>query len=140
LERATVTAEASTQIQFHHLDPMNIVWHGNHADFFELARIELMEKIGYSYPDMEATGHAWPVTELKVRYAKPLLLRMRIKIVAKLVEWENRLKINFTILNEETGEKLCTGHTVQVAIDKSTGEMLWITPDTLREKLEPYLS
>jgi acyl-CoA thioester hydrolase len=139
LGRAIVSAEANTQIQFHHLDPMNIVWHGNHSDFFELARVALLEKIGYSYPEMIESGYGWPITELKVRYARPLLLRMKIRIVADLVEWENRLKMKFTIFNAETDEKLCTGHTVQVAIDTKTYEMLWLTPEVLKQKLEPYL-
>lgn len=137
--RPIVTAEAETQVQFHHLDPMNIVWHGNHADFFEIARVALMEKLEYSYPQMEASGYGWPVIELKVRYAHPILFRMKLNIVAGLVEWENRLKIKFEIFDKETGQRLCTGHTVQVAVDKSSLEMLWETPEVFRKKLEPYL-
>lgn len=137
--RAILTAHAETQVQFHHLDPMNIVWHGNHADFFEIARVALMEKLDYSYPQMEASGYAWPVIELKVRYAHPILFRMKLDIVASLVEWENRLKVKFEIFDKETGQRLCTGHTVQVAVDKSSLEMLWETPEVLRKKLEPYL-
>lgn len=137
--RAILTAHAETQVQFHHLDPMNIVWHGNHADFFEIARVALMEKLDYSYPQMEASGYAWPVIELKVRYAHPILFRMKLDIVAGLVEWENRLKIKFEIFDKETGQRLCTGHTVQVAVDKSSLEMLWETPEVFRKKLEPYL-
>ncbi|MCI4643487.1 MAG: acyl-CoA thioesterase [Hyphomonadaceae bacterium] len=138
--RAILSAEAETQVQFHHLDPMNIVWHGNHADFFEIARVALMEKINYSYPQMNDSGFAWPVIELKIRYAKPILFRMQILIRADLVEWENRLKVQFTIWDKATDQRLCTGHTVQVAVDAATGEMLWETPPVLRQKLEPYLS
>ncbi len=134
-----LSSKAETQIQFFHLDPMNIVWHGNYADFFELARVELMEKIDYGYSEMVETGYGWPVTELKIRYASPLLLRMKISITAHLVEWENRLKIKYEIREKETNKKLCSGHTVQVAIDNRSGEMLWLTPDVFRDKLGPYL-
>ena len=64
---------------------------------------------------------------------------MKLDIVAGLVEWENRLKIKFEIFDKETGQRLCTGHTVQVAVDKSSLEMLWETPEVFRKKLEPYL-
>jgi acyl-CoA thioester hydrolase len=88
---------------------------------------------------MEASGYAWPVIELKVRYAHPILFRMKLDIVAGLVEWENRLKVKFEIFDKETEQRLCTGHTVQVAVDKSSLEMLWETPEVFRKKLEPYL-
>lgn len=137
--RAILKAEVETRVQFHHLDPMNIVWHGNHADFFELARVELMEMMDYSYPQMNASGYAWPVIELKIRYAKPILFRMRILVRGELVEWENRLKILFSIYNAEAKERLCSGHTIQVAVNAESGEMLWETPDVFRKKLEPFL-
>ncbi|MAP94804.1 MAG: 4-hydroxybenzoyl-CoA thioesterase [Ponticaulis sp.] len=137
--KAILSAEAETQIQFHHLDPMDIVWHGNHSDFFELARVELMDMINYGYPEMKASGYGWPVIELKVRYARPMRWRMKIIVRADLVEWENRLKIKFTIRDAATGDKLCSGHTVQVAVDTTTGEMQWEAPAILREKLEPFL-
>ncbi|WP_084419723.1 acyl-CoA thioesterase [Henriciella litoralis] len=139
MKPAFLTAQAETQIQFHHLDPMNIVWHGNYADFFELARVELMEKIDYGYGEMEASGYAWPVIELKVRYARPLLFRMKVIIIAELVEWENRVKVRFRIVEKESGTKLCSGHTIQVAVDKTTHEMLWVTPEVFKKKLEPHL-
>ena len=132
--RAILTAHAETQVQFHHLDPMNIVWHGNHADFFEIARVALMEKLDYSYPQMEASGYAWPVIELKVRYAHPILFRMKLDIVAGLVEWENRLKISYLIRDQE-GVRLTRGHSIQVAVDVASGEMLYASPPVLLERL-----
>jgi acyl-CoA thioester hydrolase len=36
---------------------------------------------------------------------------------ASLVEWENRLKINYLISDAETGERLTRASTVQVAVD-----------------------
>lgn len=35
-------------VAFHELDPMNVVWHGNYVNFFELARAALLDKIGLS--------------------------------------------------------------------------------------------
>jgi len=135
-----LTASAETEIQFHHLDPMNIVWHGNHANFFEMARVALLDRIDYGYAEMEKSGYLWPVTELKVRYAHPLVYRQKITIHADLVEWENRLRINFRIHSKETGKRLCTGHTIQVAVDRDTKELMWETPAVFRKKLEPFLA
>ena len=34
-------AETETQVQFNHLDPMEIVWHGHYVNYLELARSAL---------------------------------------------------------------------------------------------------
>ncbi|MCR6652419.1 MAG: hypothetical protein NVV73_13445, partial [Cellvibrionaceae bacterium] len=50
------------------MDSLNIVWHGNYCKYFEVARCELLHKIGYDYADMRNTGYAFPIIELKAKY------------------------------------------------------------------------
>jgi acyl-CoA thioester hydrolase len=98
-------------------------------------RNALLRSIGYDYPEMQASGYAWPVIELFVRYAQPLRYRQRIEVDAFLTEWENRLKIDYLIRDAETGKRLTRGHTIQVAVDMRTGEMRLVSPDALLERL-----
>jgi acyl-CoA thioester hydrolase len=137
--RALVTADARINIQFYDLDPMNIVWHGNYAKYFEIGRCALLSKIDYDYAAMQASGYAWPVIDMHVRYYRSLVLGQEARITAGVAEWENRLKVAYVISDIETGKKITTGHTVHVALDMRTKEMLWETPPVLREKLSPYL-
>ena len=118
---------------------MNVVWHGNHVRYFEVARRVLLEKIGYSYLDMQRSGYAWPVVDLRLRYYRPLRLGQKVEIVAAIVEWESRLKMTYLVTDEATGGKLARGHSVQVAVDLETEEMLWETPPVLRDRLAPFL-
>lgn len=124
--------------QFYDLDPMNIVWHGNYPRFFELARTALMARIGYGYDAMLASGYAWPVIDMHIRYYRPLRLGCWIEITASITEWENRLKIEYLARDERTGKKTTKGHTIQVALDAKTETMLWQTPPILGEKLAPF--
>ncbi|MDR2678978.1 MAG: acyl-CoA thioesterase [Zoogloeaceae bacterium] len=126
-------------IPFHDLDPLEICWHGHYVRYFELARSDLLHRIGYDYPAMRASGYAWPVIELFIRYAQPLTYRQRIRVEAHLVEWENRLKIDYRILDAESGKRLTRGHTVQVAVDMRHHRMLLECPPILREKLEAHM-
>lgn len=137
--KAIVTATAPVEVHFHDLDPMNIVWHGNYARFFELGRSALLGKIGYGYAAMKASGFAWPVIDMHIRYYRPLMLGQRAEIVAGVVEWENRLKIGYLIRDTQSGQKITRGHTVHVALDMATEEMQWETPAILREKLASWL-
>ncbi|ACT58986.1 acyl-CoA thioesterase [Hirschia baltica] len=139
MRRAIVKVETQSEAQFHDIDPMNIVWHGNYPRFFELGRVKLLDEIAYGYEEMKASGFAWPVIEMNIRYAHPIVLREKIIIVAGLTEWENRLKIDFEIRNKETNKRLCKAYTTHVAVDIKTNNMLWETPDVFRKKLEPFL-
>ncbi|MDR1063797.1 MAG: acyl-CoA thioesterase [Azoarcus sp.] len=123
------------QIPFHDLDPLEICWHGHYVRYFEIARTALLRSIDYDYPEMRASGYAWPVIELHVRYAQPLRYRQRIGVEAFIAEWENRLKIEYVIRDFESGMRLTRGYTIQVAVDMRTGEMRLLSPDVLAEKL-----
>lgn len=128
-------AEFHWVVPFHDLDPMEVVWHGNYARYFEYARAALLQTFDYDYPQMRDSGYAWPVIDLAVRYARPLVYQQRIVIQAELVEWENRLKIKYEIRDAETGARLTRGHTVQVAVKLPEMTMCFISPAILFEKL-----
>lgn len=137
--KAIVSASAEATPQFYDLDPMNIVWHGHYPRFLELGRVAVMKRIGYNYEEMVESGFAWPIIDLRMRYARPMRLDKTVKITAGIVEWENALKVTYSIVDKETGERVMRASTSQVALPIGTSEMLWITPPILREKLAPFL-
>lgn len=128
-------AEVEWTLPFHDLDPMEVVWHGNYARYFEYARTALLQSFDYDYPQMRDSGYAWPVIDLCVRYARPLVYQQRIVIQATLVEWEHRLKIKYEIRDAQSGERLTRGHTVQVAVKLPEMSMCFASPAILFEKL-----
>lgn len=130
-----IKAEAIIEIPFHDVDVMRVAWHGHYVKYFEIARCKLLDEIDYNYPQMEASGYAWPVIDLRVRYAQPLAFQQKIKVIAELVEWENRLKINYQIQDLKTGKRLTKGYTVQVAVDMRNEEMQFASPAVLFHKL-----
>lgn len=126
--------------QFYDLDPMNVVWHGNYARFFELARVALLDEIGYGYEEMRKDGHMWPVIEMQTRYYRPLTYGQQADVVAGLVEWENRLKIQYEIRDAVARRRVTQGYSIQVAVTLDKGAMLWETPASFRQKLAAYLA
>jgi acyl-CoA thioester hydrolase len=139
MTKSIVSETARISPQFYDLDPMTIVWHGNYPRFFEIARTALLARIGYGYDAMLASGYAWPVIDMHLRYYRPLRLSQQIDITASITEWENRLKIVYLARDAKSGQKTTTGHTVQVAVDVATETMLWQTPPILKEKLAAFL-
>lgn len=120
---------------FHDLDPMNIVWHGNYVKYLELARCALLAKFGYDYPQMRDSGYAWPIVDMRLKYVKTTEFGQRIRIRAEIVEWENRLKIEYVIRDALSGNKVNKAYTIQVAVDMQSREMLYVCPDVLWQKL-----
>lgn len=134
-EAALKTHEVVLEIPFHDIDVMEVVWHGHYVKYFEIARCALLETIDYNYPQMKASGYAWPVIDVHVRYAQPARFGHRIVVKATIVEWENRLKIKYLIREQESGRRLTVGSTTQAAIDMKTGELCFLSPPVLFEKL-----
>ncbi|MBQ0785120.1 MAG: acyl-CoA thioesterase [Amphritea sp.] len=130
-----VEAESIIEIPFHDVDVMRVAWHGHYAKYLEIARCELFEQFDYNVPQMETSGYAWPVIDMRIRYAQPLHFQQKVKVKATLVEWENRLKVNYLITDAQTGKRLTKAYTVQVAVDVASGEMLYVSPDILFQKL-----
>lgn len=128
-------AEVEMQVQFYDLDPMQIVWHGNYVKYLEVARCALLDKIDYNYAQMRASGYMWPIIDMHLRYAAPAAFGQRLLLRAEIVEWENRLRIDYLILDAASGKRLNRATTTQVAVDIHSGEMCFASPAILFEKL-----
>lgn len=136
MTKKTVLAQAVVQIKipFHDIDLLEVAWHGHYVRYFEVARCELFDAIDYNYLQMKASGYAWPVIELHVRYAKPACFGDTVTISAQLVEIENRLKIDYEVRNAQ-GQRLTRAYTVQVAVDMNSREMCFVSPPILAQKV-----
>lgn len=106
----------SMEVPFFDVDSYRIVWHGNYPKYFEIARCQLLEEVGYPYSKMEESGYFFPVIDLRARYVKPILFKQNIEVRATLKDWEHKLVIDYLINDSETGEKLTKGRTQQVAV------------------------
>jgi len=132
---ASWVAEVELEVPFHDLDPMDVVWHGNYARYFERARHALLGAIDYDFPQMKESGYAWPVVDMSIRYVGPARFGQRLRVSARIVEWENRLRIRYEVRDLATGARLTKGETVQVAVSIETGEMCFVSPRVLFERL-----
>ncbi|MBB6093392.1 acyl-CoA thioester hydrolase [Povalibacter uvarum] len=131
----TVEAQVEITIPFHDIDSIGVAWHGHYAKYFEIARCEMLDSFGYGYDAMRASGFMWPVIDMRIRYVKPVRFGQRVLVKATLREWENRLLIDYLVSDRESGQRLTKGTTVQVAVDMSNGEMCFVSPPVLFERL-----
>jgi len=93
-------------------DQMGVIYHGNYFSYFEVARTNIFEKLGYSYRRIEDEGIILPVTEANCRYKKAIKYGESI-IVEGEVDFIKRVTIgfNYTIFRKSDKEVLATGFT-----------------------------
>jgi acyl-CoA thioester hydrolase len=84
---------------------------------------------------MRDSGYFWPIVDCRLRYVAAARYGQRLAARAMLREWENRLRIDYLIRDAATGAKLTTGSTVQVAVEMASGELQFVSPPILLEKL-----
>ncbi len=131
-----LAAETLIEVPFHDVDVMEVAWHGHYVKYFELARCVLLRQLDYDYPQMRDSGFAWPVVECYVKYVRPARYGQQLKARAVLREWENRLRFDYEIRDAASGERLTKGYTIQVAVDISSGELQFVSPDCLIARVE----
>ncbi len=136
----TVAVEVEVTVPFHDADPMGVTWHGNYFRYLEVARSALLRKIGYDYAQMTASGYKFPIVEARIKYVKPTTFGTRLTVQARLVEYENRLKISYVIIDAESGERMTVASTTQVAVRSKDGELSFCLPRALVESVEACLA
>ena len=126
-------------VPFFDVDTMNVVWHGHYVKYLEVARCALLDHIGHNYTQMLESGYAWPVIDMQLRYVRGAVFGQTINVRASLVEWENRLKVNYLITDLASGERLTRASTVQVAVEVASREMQMASPKIFTDAVERAL-
>lgn len=100
-----IFTETFIEVPFYDLDSMDVVWHGNYIKYLEVARCDLLSKIGYTYNDMRADGVAYPVATMDLKFIKPAVFSQKLKVVSEIIDYEPALNIKYEIFDARTGEK-----------------------------------
>jgi len=134
-----ISAEVTVTAQFGDLDPMNVVWHGTYVRYLEQARSALMDRIGYNYLEMNASGYVWPIVDLRLRYIRPIRLLQQVAISATIAEYESRLKIDYRCRDAVTREVLTKATSIQVALKAENHELCLECPLALTDRIKALL-
>ena len=132
--------ETTVRVRYAEADPMNVVYYGNYAQYFEVARVESLRALGISYKTIEEMGIMLPVVELNIKYLRPAKYDdlLTIKTVIKELPIDHRIQFDQEVYNED-GKLLTIGIVKLYFMDKNLGKRSEMPP-FLREKMIPYFS
>ena len=122
------THYSDIKIPFYDVDALQITWHGNYVKYLEVARCELLDALEYDYNKIAQQGYIFPIVDMRIKFIKPTTFLQSIIVKSMLVEYENRLKINYQLTDRLTQEKLVSAFTIQMACDFETGASQFVMP------------
>jgi acyl-CoA thioester hydrolase len=130
--------EAKIRVRYAETDQMDVVYHGNYAEYFEVARAESIRQLGFTYKDMETAGVVMPVVELHIKFLRPAHYDdlLTVKTILKELPTMHRIEFQQEVFNE-SDKLLATGKVVLYFMDakKMTKTTM---PLILKTKLAAY--
>lgn len=104
---------------YYETDQMGIIHHSNYIRWFEEARVDLMEQIGYGYEKSVEQGIDFAVLSVNCEYKSMVRFgdTVKIRVIINSVE-AMRMTISYEITDSETGTLRTLGKTEHCYYDR----------------------
>lgn len=131
------THSTKIRVRYGETDQMGYVYYGNYAEYYEVARVEMLRSLGMDYASMERTGVMMPVLELNCKYIKPALYDQEITIKTTVAELPGvRIYFKYELFNEAE-ELINIGSTTLVFVDMVKNKPC-LPPEDFMEKMRGF--
>lgn len=113
------------KVQYYETDAMGIVHHSNYIRWFEEARADYLDKLGFGYEKMESLGIVSPVTHVScdyigmMKFGETAIIRMKVNKYNGV-----EFNVTYEICDEATGEIKTKGESKHCFLDRQTGKLL----------------
>jgi acyl-CoA thioester hydrolase len=132
-------AETKLRVRYAETDQMGFVYYGNYAMYYEVARVETMRQLGFSYKKLEDDGIIMPVLECKSKYLLPGKYDEELTIKIKIPEFPKvKILFEYEIFNESS-QLINEGETTLFFSNKSTHKPCRV-PTQLTDLIAPYFN
>lgn len=106
--------------QYYETDQMGIIHHSNYFRWFEEARVDFLEQMGYGYHRMEKDGIISPVLKISCEYKGMIRFNDRVEISLKLLEaGPYKFKIAYEVVDCEDGILRAMGQSSHCYLNKA---------------------
>ena len=98
------------KVQYYETDKMGITHHSNYIRWMEEARVNWLDKIGWSFQKIEDLGMVSPVVEISCKYINSTKFNDTVEIKVRLKEYKGvKLVVEYEMINEENKELVAKG-------------------------------
>jgi acyl-CoA thioester hydrolase len=130
--------ETLIRVRYAETDQMNVVYYGNYAQYFEVARAESVRNLGFTYKEMEAAGVIMPVVEMQTKFLRPAHYDdlLTIKTIMRELPADHRIFFEHEVFNQE--KKLLTIGKVTLYFVKMGTFEKTVMPEAMRNLLKTF--
>lgn len=130
--------ETLIRVRYAETDQMNVVYYGNYAQYFEVARAESIRNLGLTYKEMEAAGVMMPVVEMQTKFLRPAHYDdlLTIKTIMRELPVDHRILFEHEVFNQE--KKLLTLGKVTLYFVKIGSFERTVMPESMRILLKRF--
>lgn len=107
------------RVRFAETDAQGVAHNASYLVWFEVARVEYLERFAGGYPALRKRGIEAFVTEAHVRYGAPARFDDRLALHARCVDVRGA-RFRFEYLLEREGERVADGWTAHACVDAAT--------------------
>ena len=98
------------KVQYYETDKMGITHHSNYIRWMEEARVNWLEKIGWSFDKLENLGMISPVVEINCKYINSTKFNDVVDINVSLKEYKGvKLSVKYEMINSKTKQIVLQG-------------------------------
>jgi acyl-CoA thioester hydrolase len=110
------------KIQFYETDAMGVVHHSNYIRFFEEARVDFMDRIGFGYEKSIEAGIDIPVLSAICEYKSMAHFGESLIVSAKITHiMPTKMTVSYCVTDFETGNLRATGETRHCFFSRAKG-------------------
>lgn len=112
-------SKSKITVRYAETDKMGIAHHANYPIWYEVARTDLIKKIGMTYTEMESIGVGVPLIELQCKYMGAAYYEDELTIEAKVSRVTPvKLEFEYKIYKDGNQKPINTGRTLHALVNK----------------------
>ena len=136
MKKPRITRRVTIEVEFHHVDMLQVVHNSQYFKWFEKGRLQFLEEfcpVSYALANNIAT----PVVMNHCEYLSPAAYGDELVVTTRHFikeQWDGRFLFEHHISNKKTKVELCHGETAVTVLDFKTGKLVKEIPEELWEK------
>ena len=105
-------------VQYYETDQMSVVHHSNYIRWMEEARVDILNRYGWDYAKLEASGIFSPITAVEGKYRVSAKFANKVRIKVSIKEFKGVvLKLNYVMYNDDD-KVVFEGHSEHCFLNK----------------------
>lgn len=117
-------SEIEIQLRYSDTDQMGVIHHSRYFQFFELGRLDFLNKFGLNYYRIEKQGLLMPIRDVGCTYLKSIKANESICVETQIKSYTKYQILFEHVIKNHLDEIKCKGHTKIVLVEQENFQLI----------------